>query len=611
MTTRATCNRHGWLAGWLAWAGICGMLLALAPRASFAQSAPGSAADKSAAQLLKEQQAQVVARYKRFEEVLLRMAEVTASDDPQRAALLRQAVARSKKQLIALQFERLMQAMDGERFAVAVNTQNDVTRDLKGLLELLLNEDRSKRLASEQERVREYLKQLNKLIKEQQGVEAQTRRGQQDAEQLADRQDKLADNTGKLGEQVKRDADEARREVGDDAEAEDEANDGEASEANESKSKDSDTKGSGDPRETAESDASDADAKSNGESGESQAGDQKSGDKQSDDAQSEKQQDGQPSDSKSSDGQPSDGKPSDQSQQQGQQSGESGESGEQQDQDPNEQQDRPTDSVQQRLKAAQQRMQQATERLKQAQRNEAADEQRKALEELEQAKAELEKILRQLREEELARVLAMLEARFRKMLAAQKEVYSATTRLAALPDDQRGRSVEIESGRLGRQESQIALEADKALTLLREDGSAVAMPEAVMQLRDDMQQVSQRLNEFKLDGLTVGLEEDIIAGLEDILAALEKAKKDLEQQQQQSPPPSGEPQEPPLVDALAELKMIRALQMRVNRRTQTYSELIDGEQAVQADLLAALEELAQRQERIFRATKDIAIGRNR
>jgi hypothetical protein len=198
------------------------------------------------------------------------------------------------------------------------------------------------------------------------------------------------------------------------------------------------------------------------------------------------------------------------------------------------------------------------------------------------------------------------------MLAEQKLVHAATSRLVVLPDDQRGRSVEIESGRLSRQESQIALEADRALTLLREDGSAVAMPEAVRQIRDDMQTVAARLAEFKVDALTQGLEEDIIAGLEDILAALEKAKQDLEQQQQQPmPPPSGEPQEPPLVDALAELKMIRALQMRVNRRTETYSKLINGEQAVEAELLAALAELAERQERIFRATKDIAVGRNR
>ena len=52
-----------------------------------------------------------------------------------------------------------------------------------------------------------------------------------------------------------------------------------------------------------------------------------------------------------------------------------------------------------------------------------------AIRELEQAKAELEEILRQLREEELERMLAMLEARFRKMLQAEIEVYEGTKRV--------------------------------------------------------------------------------------------------------------------------------------------------------------------------------------
>jgi hypothetical protein len=59
------------------------------------------------------------------------------------------------------------------------------------------------------------------------------------------------------------------------------------------------------------------------------------------------------------------------------------------------------------------------------------------------------------------------------------------------------------------------------------------------------------------------------------------------------------------------LKMIRALQMRVNRRTERYSKLIDGEQAERPDLLEALDQLGSRQERIFRITRDLHLGRNR
>ncbi len=104
----------------------------------------------------------------------------------------------------------------------------------------------------------------------------------------------------------------------------------------------------------------------------------------------------------------------------------------------------------------------------------------------------------------------------------------------------------------------------------------------------------------------------MIEALEEAIAAIQKALEDLEKKK--TPPgessPPGEPQDPPLVDKLAELKMIRALQYRVQRRTERYSKMIDGPQAEQADLISALARLAERQERIEQATRDLHTGRN-
>ncbi len=198
------------------------------------------------------------------------------------------------------------------------------------------------------------------------------------------------------------------------------------------------------------------------------------------------------------------------------------------------------------------------------------------------------------------------------MLKMQLDVLEGTRRLAAVPEADRDRSTEIQAGRLSRSESLIDVEADKALVLLREEGSAVALPEAVEQMREDIQQVVVRLAQAKLDDLTVAIEEDIVASLEEIIGALQRAQEKMEQKEQKPPPSQqGAPPEPALIDQLAELKMIRALQMRVNRRTQRYARLIDGEQADDRELLEALDRLAERQQRIFRATRDIVIGKNR
>jgi hypothetical protein len=145
--------------------------------------------------------------------------------------------------------------------------------------------------------------------------------------------------------------------------------------------------------------------------------------------------------------------------------------------------------------------------------------------------------------------------------------------------------------------------------LLREDGTAVALPEAVDQMRADMQQVADRLAQAKVGQVTQSIELDIIASLEEIIEALKKAQKDQEKKRQLPNPPQMGECDSPLVDKLAELKMIRALQMRINNRTQRYSKLITGEQAENAELVDALKRLAERQQRVYRVTHDLSSGK--
>jgi len=256
-------------------------------------------------------------------------------------------------------------------------------------------------------------------------------------------------------------------------------------------------------------------------------------------------------------------------------------------------------------------MKEAEEKLKEAKRKGAAEKQEEAIRELEQAKAELEEILRQLREEQIARLLAMLEARFRKMMQMQQEVYIGTLRLDAVPSRQRTHNHEIEASRLSGKESLIVVEVDKALLLLREDGTAVAFPEAIEQMRDDMQQVVQRLARARVGKITQGIEEDILEALKEMVEALKKAQKDLEDKKPlKGNPTSGQAGDPPLIDILAELRMIRALQMRVNKRTDRYSKLIEGEQTDSDELVEALRRLAEREQRIHRVTRDLQLGKN-
>ncbi len=542
---------------------------------------------------LSNHQRQVRQRFIELERLLLRMAELTAPTDPGRATLLRRAVAQSKQRDIDHQFEELVKLLERQQLATAVRGQSDVQRDLARLLELLLSEDRGKRIESEKERIRAYLKRVNKIIKEQKAVQRATNRDG-DAKELAERQGELSDETGELAEDVQQE-DAASKELEREPPADEEPKEGDESDA-ESKE---DAEKEGAEKEGAEKEGAEKSDGSKGEPGDrAEKGDAK---KPADEGESGKPGEEPSEPHESGESQP--GKPQDQPPMPG---GEPmpGES------QPGESPPPSDNPAQQRLEQAQQRMEQAQEKLEQAEREQADEKQAEALRELEQAKAELEEILRQLREEEMARMLALLEARFRKMLDAQVQVYEGTVRVDQVPPAERDRDDEIEAGRLSRAEAAIVVEADKCLTLLREEGSAVAFPEAVMEIREDMQQVVDRLAKANVGPLTQGIETDIIAALEEMVAALKKAQKDMEDKQQQGEPGQAAPGEPPLVDTLAELRMIRALQMRVNNRTKTYSKLTEEDQVETPELLDALRRLAEREERIHAVTRDIVVGRN-
>ena len=229
----------------------------------------------------------------------------------------------------------------------------------------------------------------------------------------------------------------------------------------------------------------------------------------------------------------------------------------------------------------------------------------KAIQNLEEMKKNLEKLLRQTREEELERLLAQLEARCRKMLEMQEQVLAGTEQtykaVLTYSDKKPGRPEQLKALGLSDNEKDIIIEANKAIQMLEEEGSAVAFPEVFQQVREDMKHVQRRLEIADTAEVTQAVEKDIIASLREMIDALKKAQKDLDQQKN-GKPPEGQP--PPngdqkLLDKIAELKMIRSLQSRINDRTKFYGRLFPNEQAFDPNLRQQLQQLGERQERIF------------
>jgi hypothetical protein len=586
----------------------------LAP-AKIPSTAPAEKPKSPAADQLSVDEARLADRFKRLEEVIGRLAELSAPTDPRRAKLLREAIAQSREQDVNTRFESIVKLLQDERLSAASTNQVELQKELDALLGLLLKADRDKELSTQRERIRKYIKDVDRIIRMQKGVRARTEGGDE-LKGLGSDQQHIADDTGKLGGDISKtdgdktpESEKPAKSGGKDQRKSDDKEKPKSDDKQDSKPDNKDKPNSDDKQKPNDGQADKSKPDDNtpkpggkskpgkpSESGKPQPSKSKPGEAEPSEGKPSKPSNSAPSDSPPSPGKP--GPPSDD------------ENDSQQPKSPQPQE--PADRAAKKLREAQQRMEEARKKIEESVRKGATEEQLQAIKDLELAKAELERILRQLREEELERTLTQLAARFRKMLELQTAVYEGTVQLDHVPEAQRTHDHEIESARLSRQESQIVHEVDKALLLLHEDGSSVAFPEAIEQMRDDMRQVTDRLAALKVEKITQGLEKDIMAALEETIAAFEQSRKDLEKKKTPpgQQPSAGQPDEMSLVEKIAELKMIRSLQMRINNRTKTYGEMIQGDQAETPDLLKALDGLAERQQRVYKATADLQRGRN-
>lgn len=560
-----------------------------APAAGAAAGEPGEAAGPRTLPLDIGQQA-VLGRFDRFEQELLKMAEQMRRQDPERSDLLFRAHSRSQQEQIISQMRVIFEQLSRQdiSFGDAIQRQEALIASMKTLLEVLQSENRIGDIEAERQRIQGIIKDVNRLLGNEKDARALTERGG-DPEQAARKQEDIERKAAELIESVeKHDAARQAEETGRSASQNGESKSGKSGEQ---QPPDGDSSGKGEAPDP------------NGDE-EPKPNDGSRIQKKQPDGQQQNGTEGDPSpDADSQDGRPE--SPSDSGSPGEQNSQQPGSSGQQQD---SQQQQTPG---RQQLEQARDEMQRAIEELRRKNDSDASKHQDEAIRRLLEAREKLEEILRQLREEEKSLMLTSLESRFRKMLTEQLLIYQDTVQLAAKGDEEP--NLEPRARQLARRENDIVQEVNKAMILLQEEGSSVAFPEAVEAIRDDMQSIVRLLDDADVGELTQTVEQGVIEALEEMIDALnqEMQKQNEEQDDQQGQPgqPSA-PGEEPLVDALSELKMLRSLQLRINRRTQQLSRLAEGPEALNPELIDQLKTLSRRQARIQRATFDLSTGRN-
>lgn len=577
-----------------------------------------STADNRSAdpRILRDGEMAIAGRYARFERMLSQMADVLGRQDPERADLLRRAISRGREDQVKENIEKTIELLNRGELGTASEKQSEVIESLEMLLKLLQSEDRRSSVERERERLNGLLKDVRGVLAEQKSARAATRNSDAPSSAAPGQQralsqtEKLLDEIREHDEEQMGDREDSKS-AGDDTEKKPDADhlQGERAQGG---SPSSESEEGRDSEKSAESKSADDSGSKSSEDDESKSGKNlkagKSGLQKNGKDIRGKNLESKDSEQKNADGAKPSGKeskasPSAERESAGKKS--SAKSGQKSSGQKQGDEQKQTPGREQ-IERAREDMEKALEQLKQQDRDKALENEDAALEDLQEAAEELEEMLKQLREEEKEMLLASLEARFQRMLAIETQIKEGTDGLAATPqkdwlDQYYGRCRE-----LAQQQAEIAAECAQTVNLLKEDGTSVSILMAVEDIESDMNSVSGWLQESKVGELTQSVQSDIIDSLKQLIETTQKEMQEMKEQQSQEQQQQ-QGQQQPLVELMAEIRMLRNLQLQVNRRTRQVDGLLKS--APEKDLPALqkqIHDLAVRQRRLIESARELA-----
>ncbi|HWB09297.1 MAG TPA: hypothetical protein VG826_08740 [Pirellulales bacterium] len=234
----------------------------------------------------------------------------------------------------------------------------------------------------------------------------------------------------------------------------------------------------------------------------------------------------------------------------------------------------------------------------------ASEDQQQALDSLKYAKEQLEdeaeKLLDQLRAEVKRRVMEGLTLMLEKQVAVRESTELVGPKAAA-----GSRQATTALVGLGKSEGRIVEMANELITLVEETEFGIALPAALLMVRDAMGSVQASLAEGDGSEKVVNAERQIEADLAALLDAMKqlpsskmsnrKAQRGGQRDRQRE-----------LNRLIAELKMIRLLQVRTNQRTEEVDHSRAGLAALSAAVKEQIEAVADQQDFVREATERLA-----
>jgi len=192
----------------------------------------------------------------------------------------------------------------------------------------------------------------------------------------------------------------------------------------------------------------------------------------------------------------------------------------------------------------------------------ARDEMNKAREKLAQEIANAE---RQQQDQAIAKIIDLLG----KMLESQKAATISTRALDAKKADGKewSRPEELSLAKLSSEEGRLGDEAVRIIKMLTDEGTTAVFPQVLKQVEVDLRDVQNMLGDKQTGQLTQAIQGQVEKNLQDMVDALKKEQQRRKQGGGGGGGGGGGKQ--PLVPPVAELKMLRSLELDIIARTLT------------------------------------------
>jgi hypothetical protein len=251
------------------------------------------------------------------------------------------------------------------------------------------------------------------------------------------------------------------------------------------------------------------------------------------------------------------------------------------------------------VNGANQSMGSAAEKLSKRNGEEASEQQKDALKKLAQADAELEDLQKSMEKELEVFVRQRVMETLTQMIAEQHQVRTTTEKLAARSAEGRKETV-LAVKRLAESEEKIIQLGQEALSLCELVEFSLAFPPALQSVIDQMDIVTADLNAGHANDDVVGREKQIEDDLQELLSALKQASRPTNKMSQ-----SGQCKNcgQNLNKLLAEVKMLRWMELSLNKETQKTKQELAGKSPQDPDVAARLEPLSLKQVRIQEITQ--------